>query len=98
MNSDPSLATRKRLNSAGAVVVGKLLDRGDDNYGFDAQTGEYVDMLSVGIVDPAKVVRLALQGAASIAGLMMTTEVMVAEKTEKGTQSPDGGGFDASSY
>ena len=82
----------------GAVVVGKLLDRGDDNYGFDAQTGEYVDMLSVGIVDPAKVVRLALQGAASIAGLMMTTEVMVAEKTEKGTQSPDGGGFDASSY
>ena len=82
----------------GAVVVGKLLDQTDGNYGFDAQTGEYVDMVKAGIVDPAKVVRLALQGAASIAGLMMTTEVMVAEKIEKGTQSLDAGGFDGSIY
>ena len=82
----------------GAVVVGKLIDNGDANYGFDAQTGEYVDMLTAGIVDPAKVVRLALQGEASVAALMMTTEVMVAEKIEKGMPSLDGGGFDGSSY
>ncbi|HSR72486.1 MAG TPA: chaperonin GroEL [Kiloniellales bacterium] len=66
----------------GAIVVGKLLEKGDAGYGFDAQAGEYVDMMKAGIIDPAKVVRLALQGAASIAGLMITTEAMVAQKAE----------------
>ncbi len=75
----------------GSVIVGKLLEKGDANYGFDAQTGSYVDMLKAGIIDPTKVVRLALQGAASIAGLLITTEAMVAEKQEKAPTMPTGG-------
>ncbi|HVC52994.1 MAG TPA: chaperonin GroEL [Stellaceae bacterium] len=77
----------------GSVIVGKLLDKGDPNYGFDAQTGSYVDMVKAGIIDPTKVVRLALQGAASIGGLLVTTEVMVAEKPQSATPSmmPGGG-------
>ena len=67
----------------GSIVVGKLLDKNDTNWGFDAQTGEYVDMVKAGIIDPTKVVRLALQDAASVAGLLVTTEAMVAEKPEK---------------
>jgi len=76
----------------GAVVVGKLHDKDDPNWGFNAQTGEYVDMLKAGVVDPTKVVRLALQDAASVAGLLVTTEAMVAEKPEK--KSPQMGGHD----
>ena len=79
----------------GAVIVGKLLEKGDASHGFDAQSGTYVDMVKAGIIDPTKVVRLALQGAASIAGLLVTTEAMVAEKPEKGTQSMPGGMDDA---
>ncbi|HZS81348.1 MAG TPA: TCP-1/cpn60 chaperonin family protein, partial [Stellaceae bacterium] len=67
----------------GSIVVGKLLEGGDTNRGFDAQTHQYVDMLKAGIVDPTKVVRTALQDAASVAGLLITTEAMVAEKPEK---------------
>jgi chaperonin GroEL len=67
----------------GAVIVGKLLDKNDPTHGFDAQSGNYVDMVKAGIIDPTKVVRLALQGAASIAGLLITTEAMVAERQEK---------------
>ena len=63
----------------GSIVIGKLHDKGDPNYGYDAQTGEYVDMLKAGVIDPTKVVRLALQDAASVAGLLVTTEAMVAE-------------------
>ena len=78
----------------GAVVVGKLTDRGDLNFGFDAQHEEYVDMFKAGIIDPTKVVRTALQDAASIAGLLITTEAMVAEKPEKkAPQMPGGGGM-----
>ncbi|MCC7017032.1 MAG: chaperonin GroEL, partial [Rhodospirillales bacterium] len=67
----------------GAVVVGKLLENKDTNFGFDAQEGKYVDMLKAGIIDPVKVVRTALQDAASVAGLLVTTEAMVAERPEK---------------
>ncbi len=67
----------------GSVIAGKLLEQGDANYGFDAQTGQFTDMIKSGIIDPTKVVRLALQGAASVAALLITTEVMVAEKTDK---------------
>ena len=67
----------------GSIVVGKLLDANDPAYGFDAQTGTYVDMFKAGIIDPVKVVRTALQDAASVAGLLITTEAMVAEKPEK---------------
>jgi chaperonin GroEL len=67
----------------GSVVVGKILESSDANYGFDAQEGKYVDMIKSGIIDPTKVVRLALQDAASVAGLLITTEAMVAERPEK---------------
>jgi len=67
----------------GSIIVGKLLDKGDASQGFDAQSGTYVDMAKAGIIDPTKVVRLGLQGAASIAGLLITTEAMVGEKVEK---------------
>ena len=67
----------------GSIVVGKVLENKSPTFGFDAQTEQYVDMLNAGIVDPAKVVRVALQDAASVAGLMITTEAMVAETPKK---------------
>ena len=67
----------------GAIVVGKLLESKNSNWGYDAQNGEYTDMVKAGIIDPTKVVRCALQDAASVAGLLVTTEAMVAEKPEK---------------
>src|SRR5205823_13737003 len=79
----------------GSIVVGRLLEGSDINRGFDAQSGEYVDMLKSGIIDPTKVVRLALQDAASVGGLLVTTEAMVAEKPEKkaAPAMPPGGGM-----
>ena len=67
----------------GAVFAGKVLENDEYNYGFDAQTGVYKDMVKAGIIDPTKVVRTALQHAASVSGLMITTEAMVADRTEK---------------
>src|SRR5579864_6102159 len=66
----------------GSIVVGKLLESSDPNYGYDAQKGEFTDMIRAGIIDPTKVVRHALQDAASVAGLLITTEAMVAERPE----------------
>jgi chaperonin GroEL len=66
----------------GSIVVGKLLEQNDPNFGFDAQSGDYCDMVKAGIIDPTKVVRTALQDAASVAGLLITTEAMVAERPE----------------
>jgi chaperonin GroEL len=86
------------LNSGedGSVVVGKILDKEQYNYGFDAQTGEYGNLMTKGIIDPVKVVRAALQGAASVAGLLITTEAMVAEVPRKQAAAPamPGGGMD----
>ena len=78
----------------GAVITGKLLDQRDVNYGYDAQTGKFCNMVKAGIIDPTKVVRTALQDAASIAGLLVTTEAMVAEKPDKkdAPMMPGGGG------
>jgi chaperonin GroEL len=77
----------------GAVIAGKTLDKDEYNYGFDAQSGEFKDLVKSGIIDPTKVVRTALQDAASVAGLLVTTEAMVAEKPEKkGPPMPPGGG------
>jgi len=77
----------------GSIVVGKLLESKDSNWGFDAQRGEYVDMVKSGIIDPTKVVRVALQNAASVAGLLITTEAMVAEVPRKQTPAmPPGAG------
>jgi chaperonin GroEL len=81
----------------GSVVVGKILEKDQYAFGFDAQAGEYVDMVKKGIIDPTKVVRQALQGASSVAGLLITTEAMVAELPKKQSampQMPPGGGMD----
>ncbi|WP_238298841.1 chaperonin GroEL, partial [Methylobacterium soli] len=77
----------------GSIVVGKITENKSQTYGFNAQTEEFVDMLQAGIVDPAKVVRAALQGAASVAGLLITTEAMIAEapKKESAPAMPGGG-------
>ena len=76
----------------GSVVSGKLLESKDANWGFDAQAGEYGDLVKKGIIDPVKVVRTALQDAASVAGLLITTEAMVAEKPKKDAGPAMGGG------
>jgi chaperonin GroEL len=78
----------------GAIVVGKILEKDSYAYGFDAQTGEYGNLVSKGIIDPTKVVRAALQGAASVAGLLITTEAMIAEVPNKDAPAgmPGGGG------
>jgi chaperonin GroEL len=77
----------------GAVIAGKVLDKDEYNWGFDAQTGEFKDLVKAGIIDPTKVVRTALQDAASVAGLLITTEAMVAERPEKkALPMPPGGG------
>ena len=73
----------------GSIVVGKVMDERSAAFGYDAQAGEYGDMFEMGIIDPAKVVRIALQDAASIAGLMITTEVGVAEAAKKDAGQPD---------
>jgi chaperonin GroEL len=92
-----SYPTRLIAENAGAdssMIVGKLLEQGDVNHGFDAQTGTYTDMVKAGIIDPTKVVRLALQGAASVAALLITTEAMVGEKRDGQERSlPVGGGM-----
>src|SRR6476646_9900250 len=74
-----------------SIVVGKLLDQKSSTYGFDAQTEQYIDLVEAGIVDPTKVVRTALQNAASIAALLITTEAMVAERPQKQPASTGGG-------
>src|SRR5690606_37136635 len=66
----------------GAVVAGKLLESKDANFGFDAQNLEYTDMIKAGIIDPTKVVRTALQDAASVASLLITTEAIIVEKPD----------------
>ena len=86
-----TVPTRQIAENAGAdgsIVVGKLLESKQSNFGFDAQNGEYCDLIKAGIIDPAKVVRCALQDASSIAGLLITTEAMIAEKPE---DKPAGG-------
>jgi chaperonin GroEL len=77
----------------GSVVVGKLLEQDDPNIGFDAQSGKYCNLVKAGIIDPTKVVRTALQDAASVAGLLITTEAMVGEKPEPKAPAMPGGGM-----
>ncbi len=80
----------------GSVVVGKVLEKDQYPYGFDAQTGEYSNLVSKGIIDPTKVVRIAVQNASSVAALLITTEAMVAELPKKiapGPAMPPGGGM-----
>jgi chaperonin GroEL len=90
----PTRLIAENAGADGSIVVGKLLEKADVNHGFDAQSGSYTDMVKAGIIDPTKVVRLALQGAASVAALLITTEAMVAEKPDKkGAPTMPGGGM-----
>ena len=79
----PARQIIENAGADGAVVVGKLLEAKDYNHGYDAQTGEYGDLVKLGIIDPTKVVRTALQDAASIAGLIVTTEATITEHPKK---------------
>jgi chaperonin GroEL len=95
--STPARQIAINAGEDGSIVVGKISDNDSYSYGYDAQEGEYGDLVSKGIIDPTKVVRTALQDAASIAGLLMTTEAMVAEKPKKERPMPampPGGGMD----
>ncbi|PYT73107.1 MAG: molecular chaperone GroEL [Acidobacteria bacterium] len=80
---EPARQIAHNAGSEGAVVIGKIRESKEENFGFNAETGEYGDMVKMGVIDPAKVTRLALQNAASIAGLMLTTEALVAELKEE---------------
>jgi chaperonin GroEL len=92
----PMRQIAENAGAEGAIVVATLLERGEINWGFDAQSSDYKDMLKAGIIDPTKVVRTALQDAASVAGLMLTCEAMVGEIPEKkpAPAMPPGGGMD----
>ncbi len=92
----PARQIAENSGTDGSIVVGKLLESKDANYGYDAQKGEFTDLVQSGIIDPTKVVRHALQDAASVAGLLITTEAMVAEKPEPKSPMPampPGGGM-----
>jgi chaperonin GroEL len=82
----------------GSLVVGKLLESSKYNWGFNAATGEYQDLVGAGVIDPAKVVRTALQDAASVASLLITTEALVAEKPKKETPALPAGGMGGMDY
>ncbi|OWW00294.1 chaperonin GroEL [Rhizobium sp. R693] len=86
----------ENAGAEGSVIVGKLREKTDLSYGWNAQTGEYGDLYAQGVIDPAKVVRTALQDAASVAGLLVTTEAMIAEKPKKDAAPalPSGAGMD----
>jgi chaperonin GroEL len=90
--SYPARLIAENAGVDGSIVIGKILDSNNPNYGYDAQSGTYVDMVKAGIIDPTKVMRSALQNAASVAGLLVTTEAMVAEKPDRKPQMPPGGG------
>ena len=92
----PARQIATNAGADGSVVVGKILEKDQYNYGYDAQAGEYGNLVTKGVIDPTKVVRSAIQGAASVAGLLITTEAMVAEippKKGAGGGMPGGGGM-----
>ena len=91
----PTRQIAENSGAEGSIVVGRILENKSETFGFDAQTEEFVDVVDKGIIDPAKVVRAALQDAASVAGLLVTTEAMVAEAPKKQTPAPamPGGGM-----
>ncbi|RUM20563.1 chaperonin GroEL [Rhizobium vallis] len=92
----PARQIAENAGAEGSVIVGKLREKSEFSYGWNAQTGEYGDLYAQGVIDPAKVVRTALQDASSIAGLLVTTEAMIAEKPRKeaAPAMPPGGGMD----
>jgi chaperonin GroEL len=98
--STPARQIAINAGEDGSIVVGKILEKDQYNFGFDAQNGEYGNLVTKGIIDPTKVVRAALQNAASIAGLLITTEAMVAERPKKDSGAPamPGGGMGGMDY
>jgi chaperonin GroEL len=86
----PARQIAENAGEDGSVIVGKMLESKDTNWGFDAQEGKFRDLVKAGIIDPTKVVRTALQNAASVAGLLVTTEAMVADKPEPKAPMPAG--------
>jgi chaperonin GroEL len=89
---EPARQIAHNAGYEGAVVIGKIRESKDEHFGFNADTGDYVDLVKAGVIDPAKVTRLALQNAASIAGLMLTTEALVAELKEEEKKAAAAGG------
>ena len=89
---EPVRQIAQNAGDEGSVVVGKILENKSDTFGYNAQTGEYGDMITMGIVDPVKVVRTALQDAASVAALLITTEAMIAEHPKDAAPAMPGGG------
>jgi chaperonin GroEL len=89
---EPTRQIAQNAGHEGAVVVGRIRDSKDENFGFNAESGEYTDLVKAGVIDPAKVTRLALQNAASIAALMLTTEVLVADIKEEEMKAAAGAG------
>jgi len=87
---EPTRQIARNAGQEGAVVVGRIRDSKDEDFGFNAETGEFSDLVKAGIIDPAKVTRLALQNAASIAALMLTTEALVADIKEEGATTAAG--------
>ncbi|MGH6715538.1 MAG: TCP-1/cpn60 chaperonin family protein, partial [Bradyrhizobium sp.] len=86
--SSPARQIAINAGEDGSVVVGKILEKDQYSYGFDSQTGEYVNLIAKGIIDPTKVVRTAIQNAASVAALLITTEAMIAELPKKSAAGP----------
>ncbi|HYA66553.1 MAG TPA: TCP-1/cpn60 chaperonin family protein, partial [Burkholderiaceae bacterium] len=78
----------------GAVVIGKIRDSKDEHFGFNADSGEYVDLVKAGVIDPAKVTRLALQNAASVAGLILTTDCVITDRPPAEASAPEAEGND----
>jgi chaperonin GroEL len=89
---EPVRQIANNAGDEGSVVVGKILENSNANFGYNAQTGEYGDMVAMGVVDPVKVVRTALQDAASVASLLITTEAMIAEVPKDAPPAMPGGG------
>src|SRR5487761_627832 len=89
---EPTRQIAQNAGHEGAVVVGRIRESKDENFGFNAESGEFTDLVKAGVIDPAKVTRLALQNAASIAALMLTTEALVAEIKEDGMKAAAAGG------
>jgi chaperonin GroEL len=88
----PARQIAENAGEDGSVIVGKMLESKDTNWGYDAQEGKFKDLVKAGIIDPTKVVRIALQNAASVAGLLVTTEAMVADKPEPSSSGASAGG------
>ena len=89
---EPTRQIAQNAGHEGAIIVGRVRDSKEDNFGFNAETGEFGDMIKAGVIDPAKVTRLALQNAASIVALMLTTEVLIADIKEEEEMAAAGHG------